>query len=331
MKRIAQNIAIAMALVESAAVAHADLVLTHYYNPGVSIINRVERFSNSGTFLDAFNNNGSTENLGGVSPTPDGSLYALGNFLGGGGLFKYTFGIPAYTTLPTGNLIALPSGLAVDASSVYVASTAYAQYPGSLTGILQFDAGNGAFVQNAIPISNVNDLEFGPNGRLYVAGQTSITRYTIHPGSTPTQDLFLIPTSGPAVTGDIEFRPGSSDLYLMTNQGSIQHYNSETGDFLGTLVTPGAPAITAASEHFASYTFDDSGTLYVLTHDGITQGGRILRYNADSGAFMDSIFDSGANNPYVGIQFVSVPEPVALSVGIAGVIALLCRRPAKRP
>ncbi len=79
-------------------------------------------------------------------------------------------------------------------------------------------------------------------------------------------------------------------------QGSILRYDENTVAYLGTFVSPHSGDLQAPT----GFTFGPDNNLYVL--DGT--GNQILRYNGQTGAFVDVFSKTGFNQPY-GIAFGS--------------------------
>jgi hypothetical protein len=268
-------------------------ILTNNTNISVSGASAVEG-SNSLKFLDHFINPGS----GGLSRArssvfgPDGNLYVVsadtnailrydpsGEFLnafvpsGSGGLsspWDLVFG-------PDGDL--------------YVSSWGNGE-------VLRYDS-TGAFLNVVASGLSPGGLTFGSDGNLDIANQNTneVLQYNMN---TSTLSSFVTADSGglSAPRRAVFFGP-DSNLYVASNGTSqVLEYNGQTGAFMGVFAT------NSANTGAMWMQFGNDGYLYVSTQATPSANTTILRFNATTGAFVDSFiparaswsFNIGSNN-----------------------------------
>ena len=322
--------------------ARADLLVTTRAS-GLSI----QLYSNSGALESGSSNLFGiwAESLDCLTFAQDGTVYAIGNTLGEGNLFRIPPGQkPSVSN--GGGVINVPIGLGIGSGYVFVGSTNAGFSIGPQTGVLEFNAATGAFVRNALPLSTPpsphqaeSDVQVGPDGELYVSAGGVVSRYAIASTGTLTLDTQL--ADGNA---KILFHAGSTDFYLRpldannAPTGTLFGHYDEDGNLLGTLQLTGAPSSVSFTSGVSSYAFGDDGILYAEVGSaqalpGLPAGNHILRFNAQTGAYIDSILNSGSNEisnlnyvpSAIAANISLVPEPASLLL-LGSAIPVLYRR-----
>ncbi len=174
---------------------------------------------------------------------------------------------------------------------LFLSSTADAAYlllaNTSNNNILRYDTLTSEYLgvfatgKSAFPV----DLEFGPNGMLYVLSD-AVYRYDGRTGAYIDQivDSSTSPTNGArAITFDT-----AGNLYLAnTGNNNILRYNAVTGEYLGVFAT-------GKSTLPVDLKFGVDGMLYVLSD-------AVYRYDGRTGEYIDQLVDS-STSPINGAQ-----------------------------
>jgi len=177
--------------------------------------------------------------------------------------------------------------------------------------VLRYNAKTGAFVDAFVPsdaalnggLSGPQAMTFGPDGNLYVTsfdfpffriGKGAVIRYNRKTGAL--LNVFVPPNAArngnlSGATG-ITFGP-DGNLYVssaLTN--SVLRYNGQTGAFIDAFV-PSNPAQNGGLNGPNGLVFGPDGNLYVasLNFDivnNVAFPGAVLRYNGQTGAFIDA-------------------------------------------
>ena len=193
-----------------------------------------------------------------------------------------------------------PFGLAFRDGDLYVASE------GS-HAVLRYDAAGNFVEEFAEGAGAPRGIAFDASGNLYVASldNDSVLRYD------PSGNFigFFVPSgSGGLVDpGGIQFGP-NGDLYIAsegTNQ--VLRYNGSTGAFVDVFVDAGNGLAAPLDVQFVELTTDqemmDAGNYLLVTS---SSNNSILRYDGDSGAFIDTFvnpLNEGLRNP-IGMTFL---------------------------
>jgi DNA-binding beta-propeller fold protein YncE len=193
--------------------------------------------------------------------------------------------------------------------NLYV-STGHFMGPGQIKGVLRYDGGTGAFMDEFVQRGQIDmghQLLFGPDGNLYFAdrveGNTArpkggrILRFNGQTGAFI--DVFVSQGSGGLEHPDAHvFGPdgngdGKMDLYVCDEHTSrILLFDGQTGAFGGDFVTSGSGGLSYPQQ----LSFGPDGNIYVAS------GQSILRFQGPSGASPGAPMPSTGND---GAEFVA--------------------------
>lgn len=195
-------------------------------------------------------------------------------------------------TFASGGGLGVPVGMAFGPDgNLYVASN-------SNDNVLRYDGQTGAFIDTFIPsgsggLINPLGLVFGPDDNLYVTNNVpasfddTILRYN---GQTGTFINIFASGGGSGRTG-LVFGP-DGDLYACSfDNHIILRYNGLTGAFIGDFVPSGSGGLFRPRDLI----FGPDGNLYVSsTRSADLVSDSILRYNGQTGAFIDDFVPTGS-------------------------------------
>jgi sugar lactone lactonase YvrE len=160
--------------------------------------------------------------------------------------------------------------------------------------------GNFMDVYSAGMPDDPSNLEFGPDGRLYIRAADKIYRATGIPG-TPAQ-VFVAGGSGGLTGGgrDMAFDAENNLLVAERNTGAVLRYQgpygASPGAFIDAVVPPGLGGLSAP----IGITFDAAGNLYVSSYDQ----NEVLRY-AQSAIATFTVSLSSASTQAVTVNYVT--------------------------
>jgi sugar lactone lactonase YvrE len=160
--------------------------------------------------------------------------------------------------------------------------------------IFRFDEATGAFIEKLIgPSAGLNSpvgMRIGPDGKLYIANQGNgvINKYDFGSG---TLSVFASTTIAPT---DIQFLANGNMIVSDFFGTTIQQYDITNGNSLGTFATD-AGLVQPTNMLIAG------NNLYVSS----LGAGSVLRFNATTGAFIDTYVAAGSGGLAfpAGIQF----------------------------
>jgi hypothetical protein len=275
----------------------------------------MRRYSSTGQPLGTVTG---SESLASLTLGPDAHLYVLSNILGYGDIQRIdpvTGGVQSLlqgsNPDPTKTGLTAPLGIAFDKSNrLYVASNGLgggAPWFG-VTAVMRYDDGNRRLdpILNFLSSDYVAPRRFDPNGTLLVSVNSIVRRYDPATGA----DLgVVVPTPVFGPTGP------DGALYAGDGQGGVSRYQPD-GTLLGPFIAPGSGGLMDVTD----LTFGGDGFLYVASQ----KASAVLRYCADSGAFVDRFIDYSGNPDGVvwEIEAITVPEPGAMMWSVGGVLAV---------
>ncbi len=180
---------------------------------------------------------------------------------------------------------------------VFAASPAWADLfvSGQNTNtIFRFDENTGAFIEKLIgPSAGLNSpvgLRIGPDGKLYIANQGNgvINKYDFGTG---TLSVFANTSIAPT---DIQFLANGNMIVSDFNGTTVQQYDITNGISLGTFATDSG--LIQPTNMLI-----DGNNLYVSS----LGAGSVLRFNATTGAFIDTYVSPGSGGLAfpAGLQF----------------------------
>lgn len=283
---------------------HSDLYLIR---PNREILQFNE---NSGAFvreLSAY-----TEAFYGLAFGPEGNLYAAGNILGYGTIFKFS---------PDGRLLSefagprTPGNIAFDAvGRLYVISSTWPESP-SQGLVVRYNRNTGALIDTFVTAGSGNaglltDLAFGPDGHLYVADYNQgILRYD---GSTGAFLGVFAPNGrgGLSAPRALLFGPDRNLYVSSENSNAVLRFNGQTGAFIDNFVPAGSGGLSAPR----GLAFGHDGHLYVSSWGSH----QVLRFNGTTGAFIDS-FVQPPSEFHTPTRLVFSPPRLKVQPGSNGV------------
>jgi hypothetical protein len=284
----------------------------------------LRRYSSTGQRLGLVT---SSESLTSLCVGPDAHLYVLSNILGYGdiqridpvtGVAESLLVPPATDPTQTGLLI--PLGIAFDdQNQLYVGSNGLGGGPPwfGVTAVMRYDAGN----RRLDPVLSFSSGDYvaprrsEPDGTLLVSVNSVVRRYDSATGA----DLGVV--DPPPVFGPIG---PDGKRYAPDAQGGVSRYEPD-GTLLGPFIAPGTGGLVDVTD----LTFGDDGFLYLASQ----KASAVLRYRADSGAFVDKFIDysSDPDGAVWEIEAITVPEPSSLIGSVCGMlIAASSRSPRKK-
>ena len=166
----------------------------------------------------------------GVTVAPDGSVYATSNAFNPGGIsgvFRYN---PVDQTFAP--VVVVPDAPDFGIQWVAVGPDGDIYLTRSGAGVERY-AANGQRVGVVAPV--VGDIEFGPDGNLYVATPQGVDRYN------PASGAFIgrfIPNGAGGLDRVADFAFGGDGLVYVNASDRILRYDALTGAFRDTFVTP---------------------------------------------------------------------------------------------
>lgn len=280
---------------------HAELYVIRRDGAHASVVLKFD--DSSGTYLYQFA--GDTEAFVGMAAGPDGNLYAAGNTLGAGTIFRFNragkllgsfnqkAGSPLDITFgPDGKLYAIG-------------------YRTNWT-IARYNAQTGAFVDYFATQTNrlgvMRSLIFGPGNSpdLFVVDSNfGVLRFDGRTGAFI--DIFAASGSGGLTNGSsLKFGP-DANLYV-SSQGShaILRYHGTTGAFIDSFVPSGSGGLTSPR----GLTFGPDGKLYVCS----CGSNKVLRFDGQNGAFLDAFASGPAAELYEPSLLLFMPPPPRLQL-----------------
>jgi streptogramin lyase len=245
----------------------------------------------------------------GATLGPDGNLYVsdganpgfVNRYNANSGAFINTF-----VTAGSGGMTNAAAPVFGPDGNLYVASFADST-------VKRYNGTTGAFINNFSSVGSPVDLRWGPSGDLYVASRGgSVFRVNGVTGA----NLGTFASSG-ALSGaeHILFGP-NGDLYLSgdANGGKIRRFNGATGALVGDV-------LVGLSDN-TGFLFDSNGDLLVAR----SQLDRVDRYNATTGAFIQTLVAAGVGGPDGPNALIYVPEPSSACLITAAAAFLAARR-----
>jgi outer membrane protein assembly factor BamB len=224
--------------------------------------------------------NADTEGFYGVTLGPEGVIYATGNTLGYGTIYRFERNgqllgpLQAEHLRTPGNLKIGPDGL------LYVIGTTWPETP-ARGQVLRYNARTGAFIDVFVAPENGSelptDLAFGPDKNLYVCDfYRGVLRYDGNTGA-------LIDNFVPTGTGGLNsasafaFGPDGNLYVCSRDSDAVLKFNGRTGGPMRVLVPPGRGGLRSPT----GMAFG-RGDLYVSS----SENNRVLRYNGRTGQFI---------------------------------------------
>jgi outer membrane protein assembly factor BamB len=162
--------------------------------------------------------------------------------------------------------------------------------------VLKFRGTDGAFLSDFADSGQLTDprgIIFGPDGNLYVADGLDHGQVLRYDGTTGAFiDTFVAPDSGGlSHPAQMLFGPDNNLYVDCGDKSEVLRYNGTTGTFIDVFVRPHDGGL----DHGVSMAFGPDGNLYVAnTQLNLATGGGILRYNGQTGAFMNTFVPAGS-------------------------------------
>lgn len=166
--------------------------------------------------------------------------------------------------------------------------------------VLSFDSESGAFrgvFASHSSMKGAKDVEFGPDGSLYVTDNRSNSIFRFDGSTGAFIDVFVPNDSGGLDTPrQLIFGPdgngdGIDELYVASAKtDSILRYDGSTGSFLGAFVTAGDGGLNEPT----AITFGPDGSLYVASGAHQDYYNSILRYDGTTGDFLGVFVEAGS-------------------------------------
>jgi Calx-beta domain-containing protein len=186
--------------------------------------------------------------------------------------------------------------------------------PGSWVGFVnRYDASTGRFIDvfSSDPgLDGAKDVEFGPDGNLYVPNNVGDNVYRFNGTSGAFMDIFVSTGSGGLDTPrSLIFGPdgngdGQQDLYITSAAtDNVLRFDGVTGAFIDAFVSSGSGGLNDPT----ALVFGPDGNLYVASGAHSDFYNSILRYDGATGAFMDVFVPAGSAGltlaPTAGVIF----------------------------
>jgi len=299
-------LALTLTLLAATPKSRADLLMAAF--GGDAIV----RYESTGGMFSLFASHATMDGPTAMVYGADGNLYVLNEFSHNVVRFHGTTGayIDEFISSATlgGAGVTDPDDMELGPDGNFYVSTHITSPSGA---IWKFSGTTVAFLTTFATFgatSHTHGLAFGPGGKVYLGdlGAGEVRQFSAATGA----DLGVFATHGSlSLTSDLAFAPDGT-LYVTCDSGSgVQHFSS-AGDFLGSLIAPGAGQ---------SYwgILDDGGFLYLSNKDT----GTLTKYT-DAGVFVADI--TGGPGSFDIIPFV--PEPGAGVLLLAGLAGLALRR-----
>jgi hypothetical protein len=176
--------------------------------------------------------------------------------------------------------------------------------------VLKFSGASGAFLSDFADSGQLTDprgIIFGPDGNLYVADGFDHGQVLRFDGTTGAFiDTFVAPDSGGlSHPAQMLFGPDNNLYVDCGDKSEVLRYNGTTGTFIDVFVRPHDGGL----DHGAAMAFGPDGYLYVAnTQLNLATGGGILRYNGQTGAFMDTFIPAGSGGMLTPYSIVFGPS-----------------------
>lgn len=197
--------------------------------------------------------------------------------------------------------------------NLYVSREGYFTDPIQLGYVNRYDGVTGDFIDvfaSDATLSGAKDVEFGPDGNLYVPDNVGDNVYRFDGTTGAFTDVFVATGSGGLDTPRaLIFGPdgngdGNRDLYISSAQtDSVLRYDGMTGAFIDAFVPSGSGGLNDPT----AIVFGPDGNLYVASGAHTDFYNSILRYNGTTGTFMNVFVPAGSAGltlaPTAGVIF----------------------------
>ncbi len=197
--------------------------------------------------------------------------------------------------------------------NLYISRESFFTDPIQQGYVQRYDAATGAFIDVFATHPDMNgakDVEFGPDGNLYVPNNFGNNVYRFDGYTGEFIDVFIPTGSGGLDTPrSLIFGPdgngdGYEDAYITSAQtDSVLRYDGITGDFIDAFVPTASGGLNAPT----ALLFGPDGNLYVASGAHSDYYNSILRYDGSTGTFMDVFVTAGSGGltlaPTAGVIF----------------------------
>jgi WD40 repeat protein len=280
---------------------HAELCVVRRDGARASVVLKFD--DSSGTYLNQFA--GDTEAFVGMAAGPDGNLYAAGNTLGAGTIFRFN---------RAGKLLGSFNQMACCPLDITFGPDGklYAICYNTNWTIARYNAETGAFVDYFATQTNrqgvMRSLTFGPgnNSDLFVVDDNfGVLRFD---GRTGTFIGTFVPPGSGGLTNGFALKFGSDANLYVSSQGShaILRYNGTTGAFIDSFVLSRSGGLASPR----GLTFGPDGRLYVCS----CGSNRVLRFDGQTGAFLDAFVTGPPAELYEPSLLLFIPSAPRLQL-----------------